>query len=126
MINNSQGDTSYEILSNNSPLLYHSTEHSVDENGYGIGRISFAVPLVCHPKMRMHLRANNSMANRLDYFFCTRKEQEIGFLLCMPSMGKQATCVQFTACSFHMLIHRANNFVLFSNFKKNNLIVNAN
>lgn len=36
--NNSNGDVSYEILSNNSPsFLYYSTGHGVDENGYGMG-----------------------------------------------------------------------------------------
>lgn len=89
MKNNPHGDTSYEILSNNSPsFLYHWTGHGVDENRNGMGRVSSAVPLVYHPtKMRMHLRGNNSTASQ-NYFFQTMKEQEIVFLLCMPSVGR--------------------------------------
>lgn len=119
------GDTSYEILPNNSPsFLNHSTEHGVDENGYGMGRVRSAVPSVYHPrKLRMHPRGNNGTANRQN-FFRQRKSRRLFFCFaCLLYRDKSYMCSVYSMLYSHA--DTANNDI-FTNFKKINFTVNGN
>lgn len=67
------------------------------------------------------------MVQQTDRTFSDNKRAGDGFsALHAFCTDTRVTCVQYTPCPIHMLIHTANNYILFTIFKKINLIVNGN